>query len=654
MSDPSIRRAQLIAPFGVGALYTDEKGRSIIAAGLDHWFETMNPERDSVDPTEFLVDDEWRLEQLLRVSHFRLPPDHRTAVPGHQANQPNLNLTVPFLTFPLWHVCPHCRVLTQFKYADGSRRRCARCDSDQKKQGPASGKKGTKYRAPYLVPVRFIAICEEGHLQDFPWRDWVHRTSGSTCEKPMRLVARGGESLASQQVECACGVSPRNLSGVTSTSGEVNFKGRSVEDSVLSQTLLGDARYECAGSRPWLAEAHGNGGCGAPLRGSLRSALNVYYPHVASAIYVPRVSGGFSSELMDVLKTPAIRTQVKLLIDIEHPVTARFLIDRDDIGMLGPYSEEEIDHALVALVEELTLGKKAQEGSSELGDLEDIRSFEYERIRQSSDEKDFKIRQVPNSNYSGWLQDHFDRVNLLDEIRETRVLYGFSRIRPETKKTISELKDMMWRRAPQFAKSWLPAYIVRGEGIYLELNSERVRRWESRDQVSERLDVLVRNYDEAKAKRGLADHALLPRFVLLHTLAHLVLNQLTFECGYSSASLRERLFCGVGEKPMAGLMIYTAAGDSEGTMGGLVRMGRSGVLDRVIKEALERARWCSSDPICMELGAHGQGPDSCNLAACHSCALVPETSCESFNKFLDRAMLIGTPDSPDVGFFTGL
>ena len=102
---------------------------------------------------------------------------------------------------------------------------------------------------------------------------------------------------------------------------------------------------------------------------------------------------------------------------------------------------------------------------------------------------------------------------------------------------------------------------------------------------------------------------------------------------------------------MAGFMIYTAAGDSEGTMGGLVRMGRPTVLDAVLEEALSRAMWCSSDPVCMELGEHGQGPNSCNLAACHSCALVPETSCENFNKYLDRALLIGTPDNPEIGYF---
>ena len=120
------------------------------------------------------------------------------------------------------------------------------------------------------------------------------------------------------------------------------------------------------------------------------------------------------------------------------------------------------------------------------------------------------------------------------------------------------------------------------------------------------------------------DRALSPRFVLLHTLGHLLINELVFARGYSSASLRERLY--VSDTPgreMAGLLIYTAAGDSEGTMGGLVRMARPGNLRPVLATAVSNARWCSTDPVCMDAGAHGQGPDSCNLAACHGCALLP-------------------------------
>jgi hypothetical protein len=119
------------------------------------------------------------------------------------------------------------------------------------------------------------------------------------------------------------------------------------------------------------------------------------------------------------------------------------------------------------------------------------------------------------------------------------------------------------------------------------------------------------------------------RYLLVHSLAHVLINQFVFECGYSTASLRERLYVSAdANAPMAGILIYTAAGDSEGTLGGLVRLGRQERLGPVVRRALSRASWCSADPVCSEnLG--GQGSRLANLAACHACVLLPETSCET-------------------------
>jgi len=144
------------------------------------------------------------------------------------------------------------------------------------------------------------------------------------------------------------------------------------------------------------------------------------------------------------------------------------------------------------------------------------------------------------------------------------------------------------------------------------------------------------------------------RYLLVHTLAHVLINQLVFECGYSTASLRERLYISADQNAaMAALLIYTAAGDSEGTLGGLVRLGRPDRLGPVIQRALSRASWCSADPVCSEhLG--GQGSRLANLAACHACVLLPETSCETINQGLDRAMIVGTPDGRERGFMSTL
>lgn len=141
------------------------------------------------------------------------------------------------------------------------------------------------------------------------------------------------------------------------------------------------------------------------------------------------------------------------------------------------------------------------------------------------------------------------------------------------------------------------------------------------------------------------------KYLLLHTLSHLLIKQLSFECGYGIASLKERIYSGEATdgKQMAGILIYTAGGDSEGTLGGLVRQGHYDVFPGIFRKAIETARICSGDPVCSL--SNGQGRDSLNLAACYSCTLLPETSCENFNAFLDRGVVVGTMKRPEMGFF---
>ncbi len=199
-----------------------------------------------------------------------------------------------------------------------------------------------------------------------------------------------------------------------------------------------------------------------------------------------------------------------------------------------------------------------------------------------------------------------------------------------------------------------------GEGIYLELSEERITQWQQSnsewldarldDQFVNRLNDVFQTLPPLSG----ANRIWASRYLLVHTLAHILINQFVFECGYSTASLRERLYISADSTaPMAGILIYTAAGDSEGTLGGLVRLGRPERLGDVVRRALSRASWCSADPVCSEnLG--GQGSRLANLAACHACTLLPETSCETVNQGLDRGMLVGTPDDRERGWMSKL
>ncbi|MEI6260662.1 MAG: DUF1998 domain-containing protein [Deltaproteobacteria bacterium] len=257
------------------------------------------------------------------------------------------------------------------------------------------------------------------------------------------------------------------------------------------------------------------------------------------------------------------------------------------------------------------------------------------------------IRSSDLKNYGELARSSFDRISLLHKLRETRAFVGFSRIFPD------ELtQEEQWKLITREKKRWLPAVIVRGEGIFLKFREDKLNLWLDKHGAfhNERLSTINANMGKMRERRNQEPKVGTPKYILIHTLAHLLVNQLVYQCGYGSASLRERIYAADGENPMSGVLIYTAPGDSEGTMGGLVRMGQPGYFEEILAKAIEKARWCSSDPVCIE--SKGQGPDNCNLGACHSCTLLPETSCEEQNRLLDRGVVVGTLEKPDVGYFS--
>ena len=620
-----VRRAQAVTPFGVGAMLVGVDGVSMITAGLDAWFLPPDGVLDSkaIDISEFQV-EEWRLQRYLGVSHFRVAPDYRESRAFGKAT-PNVGLTLPFLRFPQWHFCSFCDRLTEIGLSVRGRQRCQACYA-----------KGN--RRSWLSQVPFVAICDGGHIQDFPWREWVHRDAATICSKQMYLRATGGASLAAQQVRCECGAGPRNLSGITEGS---------IDSTFLTKNLESGKEFLCPGRTPWHGTPEPRG-CARPIKGSLRSASNVYYSVVRSAIYVPRGVGRVDSELLSHFEDPAVATVMSVFKDSGgRPKPEQLRNIRRDL--FDPFTDRQIDAAI-----EIVLTGTGSEEPSPVADDDPETAFrrsEFEVLRREQRELQLVVREPSLSGYGDWLRKFVNRVTLVERLRETRALAGFERIIPESPVDLPSRRALLWKEEPT-EHVWLPAYVVFGEGVFLELEGERLRKWENSAVVQRRIATLAANYARTAVGQQ-REPWLSPRFVLLHTLAHLLINQLTFECGYSSASLRERLYVSdVPDAQMAGILIYTAAGDAEGTMGGLVRMGRDRYLPGVLRRAIDSARWCSADPICMEIGsASGQGPESLNMAACHSCALVPETACEEFNRFLDRGLLVGAGAELSTGFF---
>lgn len=633
-----VRRAQLIAPFGVGAMVTVPGGTSLIIAGLDFWYKNRDGS-DINDPEEFKF-EEWRLQDLLGVSHFREPPDYRdTFWSGSEGL--NTGITIPAFRFPSWHFCPDCKILREipmYTKGKGGRIKCAECEKKKKTR--------------YMFQVPFVAMCELGHLQDFPWREWVHKKVNPTCDGDLRLYATGSATLAGQKIKCdKCGAE-RNLEGITTAKTSADGK----ITTTLSKTLSPDGEFLCKGLRPWLGPDCSEP-CNAHIKGSLRSASNVYFAQIRSSIYLPRVEDKGLQELVSLLENPPLSTLTNALSNLEAEIgIISDTLRASHPKLLAPYSKSQVISALkVTLSTNQSSDQRVDQTASLLEDEQTaFRRKEYEGLRKERNDISLKIKASKLENCSPIISDNFSRIMLVVKLQETRVLTGFTRVFPENSLTYAQRQQIMWKAPSLNPKdSWLPAYKVFGEGLFFEFNEEKMRNWELREDVRMRVTPLLDRYQELQMNRRLRDRKIGPRFILIHTFAHLIMNQLTFECGYSSAALRERLYISSNaSSPMSGVLIYTADGDSEGTMGGLVRMGKQIYIEPVIKKALDSAKWCSSDPVCMEMGnSKGQGPDSCNLAACHNCALVPETACEEFNRFLDRGIVIGTIENPSLGFF---
>ncbi|MCA9640102.1 MAG: DUF1998 domain-containing protein, partial [Myxococcales bacterium] len=248
-------------------------------------------------------------------------------------------------------------------------------------------------------------------------------------------------------------------------------------------------------------------------------------------------------------------------------------------------------------------------------------------------------------------ESFISRVLLLERLREVNALLGFTRI-----ESTSDGGGQRTRRAPigRTSPTWVPATQVHGEGIFVEFSEKALVDWENVPAALSQEAELRRGHRGWRARRGLDPNSDFPgiRFALLHTIAHLLIRELALDCGYNAASIRERVYADTSDgKSQAGILIYTAAADSDGTLGGLVDLGKPANLGRLLRQALDRSRVCASDPLCAE---HNPRTDSSlHAASCHACSFVSETSCECGNRYLDRALVVPTLQVTGAAFFTG-
>lgn len=601
-----IRRSQVLSN-GPGAIidFRSDGGAplSVVSAGLETWDSLsskkglFNEQRISHEP----------LQARLKVKGFRLPP-----VGKEKSNHSSQSIPISLIAhrFPDWHVCPKCDCL---------KRSCAWSAGFGSPELYCSGcttGRGRQKKKSFVVPVRFVVTCKSGHLQDFPWESWPRHTADCTRKRSLKLIGKGA-GLKGLKVHCTECSAERDL------------------DGALSAGALG--KIPCKGRSPWLR--------GEPVAcpnepvAIQRGASNAYFPVVASALDVPPFGGTFRDSLegfWDDLTALADRDQVPEFVRKRiHPRWP------DQGG-----TSEQLAAKIVKMLQMLD------------DDGRDLRINEHLMLCSGGDDgEEFPEFRIVTQALPEELKGTFDRIASVERLREVRVLRGFTRLSPAEDIDSAHIASLS-----ETPLNWLPAIEVRGEGIFLNFSERMVTEWEKRPSVVARAKVAHK-----AAERSWREHNddgrkfplnISPRFLLVHTTAHALIEQLSLESGYSTASIRERLYVSSGEDDasgsgaMCGFLLYTSAPDSDGTLGGLSRKGRSRELFPILLKALHGLEWCSSDPLCSSgILTLSEGSGS---AACHSCCFLPETSCEHFNRHLDRAMLIGTPEEPRIGYFHNL
>ncbi len=594
-----LRPSQLLYTFGVGAA-VDLPHLSALILGIDAWDTTY---ADEIDEPRLLRSVRSVLGQ--QVASLRLPPyvEH-----GPNPLDEWARIGVPVAIFPRWLRCPACSYLGNISTG------LFELKTNPYRPDRAQYEHGCKPRgrSPVALPARFLLACPAGHMDDFPWVSYSHR--GDVCGEPILELFELGVTGRAAEVIVKC----RNC-GRTRSMAEAF--GESGERSLP----------RCRGRHPHLKSF--DAGCKQPTRTILLGASNAWFPVTLSVLSIPA-----SQE-------PLVQKVAELWRFLKGATSPEILAyARSTIPDLAAAFAKVDDAKLFAAIEDYRELLDADVGGSP-----DVLGPEWGIFADPAGAPagdDFRLRSVavPRD-----LAGSVEQVVLADRLREVLALIGFTRVAPpdEVDSGVGIPRAPLSRQPPM----WVPCAEVRGEGVFVRLPEDRVRDWEGSVADHEVVLRLLGAHQRWRSKWNLDPDEGWPgpRYVLLHTLAHVLIRELSLEAGYGAASLRERLYVSAGDEPMAGLLLYTAAADSEGTLGGLVSLGEPENLGRLIRQALGRAALCTSDPLCAEHDPSGDG--SLHGAACHACLFVSETSCERGNRYLDRTLLVPTFGQPAISYF---
>ena len=594
-----VRQTQLITTHGIGSV-VDFLNDTAIIAGIDDWDADKN--KDNFEARKIYNEN----LQSLTGAKFFLEPKVSSNTGWNKSKD------VPAYVFPEMLYCPKCKKLvTSKEAANANPKKPNKCCLSKQDKSLCNGT---------LIASRFVVVCENGHIEDFPYYWWIHGSSGCASEKVPRfsMYNVGDRSdIDSLFIKCeSCG------------------KSRGMSGAFASAAFGGENAYLCSGNHPHLKDkkAYREPDCDKQLKTRLRSSTGVYFPVTINALLIPP----WSEEAVRI-----IEREYEALSYMSEPI---------------PYLQSKVSSTttLEQLVEAYKI-VKVRKGSAMPRNEGDIYHDEYKVLIQgdSNDSKgDYSActGEIPKG-----FEQFIERITIVDKLTVTEALRGFTRLTPWGADNAGN--GMGNRRLSPLStcqKEWLPAVQLRGEGIFIKFKQDTIKRWKR--IINSRYDKMERqlklSYLNPRTDR------FSPEYVFLHTFSHLLIRQLANECGYSTASMKEKIYStfipsSSESEIMNGVLIYLASSDSDGSLGGLISIAQNTEKFRkILEEMVYKATWCSSDPLCRE--SFEQGFDSLNYSACHDCTLLPETSCEFRNVLLDRVSVVGTPENPQLGFMSSI
>lgn len=626
----SARPSSLLYTYGPGSIM-DLPGFSVMPAGLDDW-DRIWARRESI-PTVV----EPRLLEVVRL-HLGPQVDSLRPYPWQAKQGANSkegsDLGVPARVFPQWLRCTGCDYLGPLSRFHYSNTHPFRPDLAQfvHRSCPGRGKVGKGRKESPAVPAQHLLTCTNGHLDEFPYDLWVHRGRPCTVAEVPDLKMRDANLGKSVGSTIAC-------SACEATRGMAEAQG-AVGREKLPQ--------KCRGRHPHL-EIYETG-CDARPALIMMGASNLWFASTQSIIVMPRTEAEEAGALADRLRS-------SLGLDKITRYAGSLGTIRDLAEMAGIDLNGLTDKDLSALL--ATILKPDDDKRQErLADWDPVELLvpEWNYLQRPSlfpkQENDSGLM-VTEMAVADQLKALVQRVVAIDKMKRVNAFIGFTRL--DEMDRVGDVTSRLVKITRNGRPTWVPATEDRGEGIFIQLDLDKVAAWETdiRDSViwHAHSEAHRRNFQRRfseTAKHVDPDTRMpAPRYWLLHTLSHALIREMAMKSGYGAASLTERIYAWAdtpGRDAAAGLFIGTTASDSEGTLGGLVALAEPAKLGPLMITALRRASRCSSDPVCA-MRTPSDPEDFLHGAACHCCAFVSETSCEKANRFLDRRLLLTLPSS---------